>query len=444
MKTFPALGLGVPEILLPKSSVSLSRWAVVACDQYTSEPEYWEAVDAWVGGEPSTLRLIFPEVYLESPGASERIAHIQAAMRDYLARGLLEAREGFVYVERTVGGHVRRGLLVAIDLDDYDFRPTSRSLVRATEGTIVERLPPRIRVREGAALELPHIMVLLDDPERRVIEPLALRIGELEALYDFELMMKGGHVRGWRVSDPAEEARIVAALESLADPAAFQRRYGLGPEAPVLLYAMGDGNHSLATAKAIWEQVKASAAPAALEGDPRRFALVELVNVHDEALVFEPIHRVLFDLAPGLDLARAFSTFLDGGLVVEPAPDLAGMILEVDADPQSAGLIDAGGYAIARIRAPRGNLAVSSVQPFVGELAASKRIRSVDYVHGTEAVDRLGRRPGNAGIYLPGMHKDELFKTVIVDGVLPRKTFSMGEANEKRFYLEARRLSAGG
>lgn len=427
MKTFDSIGIGVPKILLPRDGVDLTKWAVVACDQYTSEPEYWAKVFANVGDAPSTANMIFPEVFLGDHDAEARIASIQSAMKQALDGGVLETKEGFVYVERTAAGRLRRGLMVAMDLEAYDYTAGASSLVRATEGTIVDRLPPRIRVREGAPIELPHIMVLIDDPERTVIEPIANSDG-LETVYDFDLMLDGGHLRGARVST-AETDRIAGALAALGDPSRF--------DGPPLLYAMGDGNHSLATAKAIWEKVKADA-PA---DDPRRWALVELVNVHDESLVFEPIHRVLFDVADGWDPVAAFTEYLGGGLELEDAADLDAMTKAVEADAQHVGVLTPDGYKIGKITKPKGNLAVASLQAFLNDIAEQKRFREVDYVHGTEAVDKLGRQAGNAGFFLGAMDKNDLFKTVILDGALPRKTFSMGEADEKRFYMEARRLT---
>ena len=438
MRTFDSIGIGVPEILLPRAGVDLHKWAVVACDQYTSEPEYWARVADEVGEAPSTLRLIFPEVFLGRADADERIARIQASMASYLADGVLTAAEGFVYVERTAANKLRRGLMVALDLDAYDYTKGSTSLVRATEGTIVDRLPPRIRVREGAPVELPHIMVLVDDPEGTVIEPLTAARDRLERVYDFDLMEGGGHLTGYRVTDPAAEARVVAALEALAAPGPFRARYGLADDAPVLLYAMGDGNHSLATAKAIWEQAKA--AGTTTPDDPRRYALVELVNLHDASLEFEPIHRVLFEVAGGFDPVDSLTTFLEGGVEAEPAESAAEMAAKVEAGGQKVGVITARGYQVLTLTKPQGNLPVGSVQPWLDALGASRVFRELDYVHGADVVDRLGRKPGNVGLFLPGMDKHDLFKSVILDGALPRKTFSMGEAEEKRFYMEVRRL----
>jgi len=291
MRTHPSIALGVPEIVLPRPGTDLHKWAVIACDQYTSEPEYWEKVAAIVGDAPSTLHLTYPEVFLNEPNPDARIARIRETMRRYTAEGLFVETTGFVYVERTIGKHVRRGLMACLDLEQYDFSKGATSPIRATEGTILDRIPPRVRIREGATIELPHIMVLLDDPGDTVIGPLrALR--DRAPLYDVELMLGSGHVRGHLVDDATLEAGVVRAIEALADPAEFARKASVPAGTPVLLYAMGDGNHSLATAKTIWETEKKKGAGM----DSRlRYALVELVNLHDDALIFEPIHRVLFE-----------------------------------------------------------------------------------------------------------------------------------------------------
>ncbi|MCA1899553.1 MAG: DUF1015 domain-containing protein, partial [Chloroflexi bacterium] len=256
MKIIPDIGVQIPEVYLPKPGVDLTKWAVIACDQFTSEPEYWAQVEKIVGDAPSTLRLTFPEVYLEKPGAEERIQSVQAAMRKYMDEGILQPREGFIYVERAVAGKIRKGVILCLDLERYDYNKGSSSLIRATEGTIVDRLPPRVKIRQGAAMELPHILVLIDDPQRTVIEPLGAAKSKFEKLYDFDLMLDSGHLTGYAVSAEFEN-QIVEALRALAKPETFAAKYGIGKDQPVLLFAMGDGNHSLATAKAIWEKNKA-------------------------------------------------------------------------------------------------------------------------------------------------------------------------------------------
>ena len=255
VKIHDDIGVLIPEVQLPRADIDLMKWAVVACDQFTSEPEYWREVEKIVGSAPSTLNLTFPEVYLEAPGKEEHIGRIQAAMRAYLDERLLEPQEGIVYVERSVQGKVRKGLMLALDLERYDYNKGSTSMIRATEGTIVERLPPRMKIREGAALELPHILVLIDDPEGRVIESMGKEREALRKLYDFNLMLESGHLTGYLLDDKRER-NVVAALRGLARPEAFRARYGLEEDRPVLLFAMGDGNHSLATAKAVWEKIK--------------------------------------------------------------------------------------------------------------------------------------------------------------------------------------------
>ena len=443
---FDRIALRVPTILLPAAGVDMTRWAVIACDQYTSDPDYWEKVREAIDGAPSTLELIFPEIFLEEEGRDERIARINAAMDRYLAEGILQPLPpGFVLVDRqTAHAPSRKGLMVALDLEAYDYGAASTSLIRATEGTILDRLPPRIRVREKASLELPHIMVLIDDPERTVIEPLFAQTRP--AAYDFPLMLGGGHLRGWRVEDEASIAGVVSALAALAEPAAFRRKYALQDQAPVL-YAMGDGNHSFATAKAIWEKLKKEAPdPAAIMDHPARWALVELVNVHDPGLEFEPIHRVVF----GVDfskLARMMTGFFAAAgsscrilEVANRAALDAALQAEKGETRHLLPLVAEGHFALAVIENPTLQLTVATLQPFLDAYLAETPGARIDYIHGEGSVTALGSRPGNVGFYLPALSKHELFKTIILDGALPRKTFSMGEADEKRFYLECRRI----
>jgi hypothetical protein len=416
----------------------------VACDQYTSEPKYWSEVADAVGDAPSTLNLIYPEVYLGERDPHIRIAAIRRAMQEYLDQEVLVEEDHLIYVEREVAGRTRRGLVLAVDLEQYDYNKGSSSLIRATEGTILDRLPPRVRIRQGAPVELPHIMVLIDDSDGTVIEPVAARRAELERLYDFDLMMDSGHLTGFAVRSMAMEEQVMGALAALAEPAGFCRRYGFSEHRPVLLYAMGDGNHSLATAKAIWERTKLAVGdPTVVMSSPARYALVELVNVHDEALVFEPIHRVLFGLAAGRDPAVEMVRHYEGRCSVHGVASLAEVRERVDGPGDGVhriGVVRPDGFSVLELRDPTSNLPVGSLQAFLDGFLADGAASSIDYVHGTSTVLNLGREPGNIGYYLPAMDKHELFKSVIVDGALPRKTFSMGEAYEKRFYLEARRL----
>ena len=444
MRLHESLALGAPDILLPKPSTDLTRWAVIACDQFTSEPEYWEKIREFVGEAPSTLNLIYPEVYLGEANAEARIARIRETMRLYLEKDTLIEKPGFVYVERRTRSGVRKGLMVCLDLEHYDFGKGSSSLIRATEGTILSRIPPRVKIREGAPLEVPHIMVLIDDAENSVIGPLTAHKADLERLYDFELMMGSGRVSGYRLNRSDLEEGVIKGLRALAEPDAFAARYGLKAGIPVLLYAMGDGNHSLATAKTIWEKTK-TAAPdkAGVMRLPIRHALVELVNLHDQSLIFEPIHRILFGLTPEKDLVGEMEKYYRGRFrsCTCPGPDeLMAIIDGQKGSPHRIGLITSAGCRVLEVFEPASNLPVGTLQDFLDSFLEGKGAREVDYVHGTDPVIRLGRGSGGAGFYLPAMKKSELFRTVILDGALPRKTFSMGEAAEKRFYMEARKL----
>jgi hypothetical protein len=437
-QTYASIGVQIPEIYLPGPGVDYARWAVIACDQFTSQPDYWHKVEKLVGDEPSALNLIFPEVYLEDGDEETRIQRIQAAMHSYLEQHILQPFEGLLLVERTIGGKTRRGLMMALDLERYDYNKGSQSLIRATEGTIIERLPPRIKIRFGAPLELPHILVLIDDPQRTVIEPLAQRKNLLTKLYDFELMQGSGHLAGHLVDSQELETQAIQALEKLADPAAFAEKYGVGSSQQVLLFAMGDGNHSLATAKAIWEKIKTKVGP----DHPARYALVEVENVHDEALNFEPIHRVLFGVRRNV-LVEMQAAFGENYRYV-PSGSPAEMVEQVDAAKgphQVIGVISAQGAGIIHIANSPTNLPVGTLQGFLDAFLKSGGAEKIDYVHGEEVTMRLGSQPGNTGFYLPAMSKSDLFKTVILDGALPRKTFSMGEAHEKRFYVEARKIA---
>ena len=438
MKIIHELGIQIPQVYLPKEGTDLTKWAVIACDQFTSQPEYWKEVEKIVGDAPSTLKLTFPEVYLEQAGGEERIKSIQSAMRNYMEEGILQPRDGLVYVERTVDGKTRKGIVLCLDLEAYDYNKGSSSLIRATEGTIVDRLPPRIKIRKGATVELPHILVLIDDPNSTVIEPLREAKSSFEKLYDFELMFDSGHLAGYAVNEEFEN-KVIDALRELAKPETFAKKYGIGEDQPVLLFAMGDGNHSLATAKAIWEKIK----PQVGMDHPARYALVEIENVHDEGLEFEPIHRVLFGLKK--DLFAALEKTFGASLTYTPVAGAAEMVNVVDhaqGDKQAIGLVGGGReFGVLELANPSSNLAVGTIQSFLDTFLKEGGAEKIDYVHGKDVTVKLGSQPNNAGFYLPGMSKSDLFKTVILDGALPRKTFSMGEAREKRFYMEARKIS---
>ena len=443
---FAQIGLQVPTLLLPRPGVDLTRWAVVACDQYTSQPDYWARVEACVGAAPSTLRLMLPEIYLGAADEAQRIAAIQATMQRYLHDGVLQPQPpGLLRVEReTARGRTRRGLIAALDLEHYDFNAGARTLIRPTEGTILERLPPRVRVRAQAPLELPHVMVLIDDPECSVIEPLFAE--PQEPLYDAPLMLDSGRVRGWRVDHPLLIQWVAEQLSRLADPATFNARYGVHDE-PVLLYAMGDGNHSFATAKTIWDEIKRSAPdPVAILEHPARHALVELVNLHDAGLEFEAIHRVAFGIDSGalLTALAAFCTAEGARVTVLECPDWAAA-RQAWAELQQPGrqviaFVAGARCGVLRIDQPRLSLPVATLQAFLDAYLPQQPGARLDYIHGEDTLRQLGAEAGNIGFYLPALAKGDFFRTIIRDGALPRKTFSMGEADEKRFYLECRRI----
>ncbi|MGB9674228.1 MAG: DUF1015 domain-containing protein [Anaerolineales bacterium] len=438
MKNIPEIAVQIPEILLPKAGIDLQKWAVIAVDQFTSEPEYWAQVEQIVGDAPSTLRLVLPEIYLEHPDVDQRVQEIQKTMQRYLADGLFEPHQGLIYVERSVAGKTRRGIMLALDLEQYDYSKGSSSLIRATEGTIIERLPPRMKIRRGAALELPHILVLIDDPQRTVIEPISELKESLPKLYDFELMLDGGVIRGFSINNPNLENTIIHSLQRLANPRVFREKYGLDSDKPVLLFAMGDGNHSLATAKAVWEELK----PKVGLNHPARYALVEVENVHDEGLEFKPIHRILFGLNE--DIYHAMEEEFGTNYVYQPVDNVQEMMQIVEAGEKHGHVVGVVGggkeVGVVRIFNPSSNLAVGTIQAFLDKFLQHGGAKKIDYVHGEDIVLKVGMQTGNAGIYLPSMTKSDLFKTVILDGVLPRKTFSMGEAREKRYYMEARRI----
>jgi uncharacterized protein DUF1015 len=406
------VGLALPEILLPARGVDLARWCVVACDQYTSEPEYWKAVEERVADAPSTLRLVLPEAWLGAGDEGARIAAIQREMSVYLARGVFAPPlRGFVVVDRATP-HVRSrlGLLVALDLDRYEWRPGRRALARATEATVEDRLPPRMRVRDGAALELPHVLVLLDDPAKSVIEPAARAALAAAPLYDTALEPHAGRVRGFALAGEPELAAVARALGRLVKP-----------DAP-FLYAVGDGNHSLAAAKEIWERAKPGLSEAARATDPRRFALVELVNVHDPGLRFEPIHRLVFGTAP----AR---------LVAELA-----RLAPSGAKRHAFRWLGGGASGELALFGAADSLAVAVLQAALDAWLAAHPEARIDYIHGGDVLAQLAEKPDRTGFVLPAFERGALFPTVARDGALPRKTFSLGEAEEKRFYLEARRI----
>ena len=426
-RDYPDIGLHVPTLLLPRADVPKETWAVVACDQYTSQPEYWEETRRLVGDEPSTLHMVLPEAQLGSVDRDAAVAAINRCMAMYLFEDVLvEHPPGFMLVEREVGrSSPRRGLLVALDLEHFDYSAGAQTLIRSTEGTDPSRLPARVAVRRDAPLETPHVLVLIDDPQGTVIEPLFELT--LRPAYDFALMQGGGRGRGWHVEDQAAIDRVAGALGRL--------RHG----EPPLLYAMGDGNHSLAAARAVWADLKAAGAAA---DHPGRYALVELVNVHDAALEFAPIHR-LVDSEPEPLLAAMAEHYAAAGFERREFSRREDW-LAACANPAQEGhaipFIAAARYGVATIAKPKHNLAAATLQTFLDRFRADHPQVALDYIHGDETLLDLANAPGRTGFLLPPMDKHDLFETVVRDGATPPKTFSLGEAHEKRYYMECRRI----
>lgn len=392
------------DILIPQG-VDMGRWSCIACDQFTSEPEYWEEAERIVGGAPSTLRMMLPEAYLETRDSGSETKKIFAAMEKYLAQGLFRRLEdSFIYIERTLpSGAVRRGLLGAVDLEGYDWSSGAKTPVRATEGTVESRLPPRVKVRMAAPLEMPHIMVFVDDPEDTVI-PMA---AGGESVYDFDLMLGGGHIKGCRVHG-RHAARVSEALDAVKNGE--------------IRFAMGDGNHSLAAAKRCWDEMKQNLTEAERERHPARYALAELVNIHDEAVTFEPIHRVLFKINPA-DFLKAAEGALPRGK--------SGHEITVVAGGEKKTLI-VPGFTIGQLIGEAELFCKSYISGHGG---------TMDYVHGDEEAASMAKGPGCAALLLPRMEKSELFPSVAKSGPFPKKSFSIGHARDKRYYLECRKIT---
>ncbi|MBQ3317696.1 MAG: DUF1015 domain-containing protein [Spirochaetales bacterium] len=423
------LGLQAADILIPRKDVDLTKWAVVACDQFTSEKDYWHDVEKTVGDAPSTLKLIFPECYLDDGDDERRINDINKTMKEYVDADLFKTYKNcFFLVRRTCGSACRWGLMAALDLDRYSWEKGSTSLIRATEGTILSRIPPRKKIRKDAPLEIPHIMVLISDKEKSVIEPLAAQSGKLEKVYDFELMKNGGHLEAWVVDSDSLKNQVATAFEKL-DAA-------LDTKNP-LLFAMGDGNHSFATAKSCWEDIKTTLTEEQRKCHPARFCLVELENIFDPGLVFEPIHRVLFNVPESVFLEELRK---NASAVAEEKVGCRNCIAREIADQsqQRFGYCTSDKHVVVTLKDPSANIAAGTLQKVIDELI--KKGYSVDYIHGADVTDKLGSEKGNIGLFLPAIDKATFFDTIIKDGALPRKTFSMGEANEKRYYMEARAI----
>lgn len=429
-------GFIIPQVLLPKKKIDPSKWAVVACDQFSSEPEYWNSAEEIVADAPSTLKLTYPEAYLEKGSREERIESINRTMKKYLAEGIFDKVDsGIIFIERTFSDaekSPRKGLILAVDLEYYDYKKGSTSLIRATEGTIEERIPPRVAIRKNAPMEFPHILILIDDRTHSVTK--AAEKAHKKTLYDFDLMKNSGHLRGSLIENSIDIENICAALNALADKDAFRNRYGSDD---LLLFAVGDGNHSLATAKTLWETKKLSLTTAERETDPTRFALAEINNIYDDGIVFEPIHRVLFS-ADIEALKTAFSRAADTVFKQCTADkETLNRFANATTEKQQFYLFDSDRCWLAEIGKPLSTITAGTVQTVLDDFLKANDSK-IDYIHGVASTVALGTQPHNAGIILPNIAKEEFFETVIRDGAFPRKTFSMGEATEKRFYMEGR------
>ncbi len=434
MKNFAKYGVQIPEILLPKN-IDLSSWSVIACDQYTQDKEYWQNAKNAAASKPSTLNLIFPEVYLNEQNKDERISKIQSTMKEYLAENIFETHEACIYIERkTEYGRTRRGLVLAIDLEKYEWQPDSKALIRATEATVPERIPPRMKIRNGAALELPHIMLLADDKNDALVGGAEKLAKKNVSVYDGDLMLNSGHITGWKVQGLEAEKLLETALSALAEN-------GTDKDGNTFLFAVGDGNHSLATAKAVWDEHKKTLSDGEKETSPVRYALVEIVNIYDAGLTFEPIHRVIFN--QDFDSLLSFVQEKLGGTTrkFDSEKELADFVADKDASGARYGFISKNTLCVLETSIT--DLAIAALQPVLDEYLdknSKDKKNDIDYIHGTKDVVELGKKSNALSILLPPIAKESFFATINSRGPLPRKSFSMGEASEKRFYVEARKL----
>lgn len=403
--------LKVPKILLPKN-VDMTKWSCVACDQFTSEPEYWQKLEEFVGDSPSTLKLIYPEVYLKNSD-SIRVDAINNTMSAYYDKGLFEEVESLILVKRVLNnGEVRLGLMLAVDLEAYEYTPENKALIKATEKTVVERLPARIDVRKNATLELPHVMLLVDDPDMSIIEPLYSESEEYEILYDFKLNMDGGWIVGYKV--PNSET-VLEKIYALLDDELIYSRYGVKDNK--ILFAVGDGNHSLATAKECWELTKKGLSEDEKANHAARYALCELVNLYDESLKFEPIHRIIFNANDDFIVNMALNLSGEGRIKVVYSNEE--YLINVPINPSEA---------------------IRDIQDFIDAYIEEHSEVEQDYIHGDSNLSQIAARDNAIAIFMPTLSKEGLFKYCLTRGVLPRKSFSMGVAEDKRYYLEARKI----
>lgn len=419
------------QILLPGKEVPLNPWASIAVDQFTSQPDYWERAEQAAAGRPSTLHLVLPEAYLGTERQAPRMEEIRAAMREYPGTVLNRTVNGFVYVERTQqDGTVRQGLVGAVDLEQYSYEPGAQLPIRPSESTVLSRIPPRLEVRRGAALETPHVMMLADDEQATLIEPIGAQKDRLPLLYEGELMLGGGHIAGWAVEDPALIGQISAALRALGAPERFARRYPAAAGRRPMTLAVGDGNHSLATAKALWEELKPTLPPEQQQTHPARWCLAEVCNVQSPAIEIEQIHRAIFHTSSAAVLLSMAAFARENDFTLRPGRQCE----------QSIRLVTHLGEVVVGFEGAHEPLTVGTVEKFLNYFMQDHRECTVDYIHGESAVREMAAR-GAIALVLPGFAKADLFKGVVLGGVLPRKTFSMGHAEEKRYYLECRSLT---
>lgn len=408
------------DIMLPKNA-PMEKWAVIACDQFTSDAEYWDRVKNTAMGSPSTYNLVLPEALLGTPLEEQQTALINEIMTEYMDTDVFKTyTNSYVYVERTLeNGSIRHGLIGMVDLEAYDFNTGSVADIRATEKTVLERIPPRVKVRRNAPVELPHIIMLCDDHEKVLIEPIAAKKSSLTKIYDFDLMEQGGHIAGWLVNG-ADAALFDKVFENYA--ATVDSKY-TGLKGTPMVLATGDGNHSLATAKTCYEELKAANPGVDFSNHPARFALVELENIHDEAQVFEPIHRII----TGVNAMKVLEDCRNDICTDNPEEGFA-VKAYIGTECQELYLDKS-----------KGELAVGILQSWLDRYLADKA-GEIDYIHDDDALISLAEKESSIGFLLPAMEKSQLFRGVIADGALPRKTFSMGHSREKRYYIEARKI----
>ncbi len=426
------LGIRIPRVLLPSENVDYSKWAVIACDQYTSQLDYWNEVIDIVNDAPSTLHMIYPEIFLGEECPQKRIDSISANIEKYLSDGtLVELPPGVIVTIRSdqQGKVIRKGVMLNVDLECYDYSVGSTALIRATEGTIKDRIPPRLRVRAEAAVEVPHVMMLINDESKSIIEPIINSVEGLKPIYDTELMMGGGSVKGWLVRQPYDITRLFSSMETL-----IMESLNSGNNYPVL-FAVGDGNHSLATAKAHWDNIKKNLDEEQIRNHPARFALCEIVNLYDDCIKLEPIHRLIFNVDPEKYFKEIIKYFNDTNQSVS---------VMVGNNKISYGQAFQFFYGdesfVINVKAPKRDIATDTIQAAIMAVADSFDDVVIDYIHGQDALEELAKGTNRIGILLPEFEKCTIFDTVEKGKVLPRKAFSIGEAYEKRYYMECKRI----